>query len=200
MKKILSLIFSCLFLTSAYTQNLVANNYAFVNTSIMASEDKVLSKNNPVALNNKKDALAYTKHAEAQIKQKKYDLALLNYIAAVDLDPDNLDAVFNRGALKIIIGDYEGSLGDMTRIIKENPADTDAYYNRATAKMSLNDLKGAILDYDAVINLDPEYTAAYYFRGLMKFELKDKQGACADWQKAAKFDSRAAKLLKKYSK
>src|SRR5687768_4899767 len=101
MKKIFSFILSCLFITSAYTQNLVANNYAFVNTGIiMASEDKMPITNNPVALNNKKDALAYTKHAEAQIKQKKYDQALLNYIAAVELDPDNLDAVFNRGALK----------------------------------------------------------------------------------------------------
>jgi hypothetical protein len=39
---------------------------------------------------------------------------------------------------------------------------------------------------------------AYYYRGLMHYELKKDKEACADWTKAAGFDSRAAKMLKKH--
>jgi len=97
-------------------------------------------------------------------------------------------------------GDYRNALTDMSKVIKAKPQDADAYFSRAFSKMHLNNPKGAIQDYNNVLKIDSTYTEAYYYRGVLNAQLNKEKEACADWQKAAEFDDRAAKLLKKHCK
>ena len=72
--------------------------------------------------------------------------------AAIELNPDDADAYYNRALAKGRLNDISGAIKDYTTSIKLSPDRDDAYFNRALARSQLNDISGAIEDYTASIS------------------------------------------------
>ena len=72
----------------------------------------------------------------------------MTYNKVIKIDPNNLDAYFNRGDTKYYLKkDYDGALADYNKIIEIDPNNSDAYIKRGYIKYDLNDINGACLDW-----------------------------------------------------
>ena len=134
---------------------------------------------------------AYANTADYYIKSgnKKFNQgdvygALFDYSKAIEIDPEDYNAINNRGLIKNELKDYEGAIADFIKVIEMNPKDDFAYNNRGNSKFYLKDYEGAIADYTKAIEINPKYLNAYNNRGNSKYYLKDYEGAIADYTKA----------------
>ena len=71
--------------------------------------------------------------------QGNYQGAIADYTRAIEINPQNVDAYYNRGLAKDDSGDYEGAIADYTKAIEINPELAIAYANRGNSKNKLGD-------------------------------------------------------------
>ena len=115
--------------------------------------------------------------------------AIEDYTKAIEINPRDADAFFNRAILKEeILKDYKGALSDYAQTIKINSKYADAYYNRGLLKVEiLKDNNGALFDFTQVININSKDADAYWNRSIVKENIGDLRGAVHDQNKALKF-------------
>ena len=80
-----------------------------------------------------------------------------DYDTALDLDPDNFLAHYNRGLLRMQLGDDNRAIEDFNYVIKMEPENVLAIYNRAILLDKTGDLRAAIRDYTRMINQFPNF-------------------------------------------
>lgn len=100
------------------------------------------------------------------------------------------------GKNKIVQGDFEGAVKELTETIKLNPNDYDAYNMRAIAYSELNKLDKAIDDFTKCIELKP-IAEAYYNRGAAYFAKGQYQLALNDLTQCLKLEPDNIKALYK---
>ena len=80
-----------------------------------------------------------------------------DYDAAIDLDPHNFLAHYNRGLMRVQLGDDNRAITDFDFVIKMEPKNFMAIFNRALLHDKTGNLKAAIRDYTTVINQFPNF-------------------------------------------
>jgi len=90
----------------------------------------------------------------------EYSKAVADCNEAIELNPNDTDAYYNRGCTYGEMGEYEKAIADFDRVIQLNPSDTGAYYNRGLAYKEKGDLHRAAIDLEKCIGLstDPDFT------------------------------------------
>ncbi|NTW57475.1 MAG: hypothetical protein HGB20_10635 [Chlorobiaceae bacterium] len=86
--------------------------------------------------------------------------------------------------LKDALGEYRGTIGELSRIIGEQPENAEAFYSRANAKSCAGDYDGAVKDFTMALKLGlrfREMITAYGNRGIARMETGDDDGAIADF-------------------
>ena len=63
-------------------------------------------------------------------KVGEYERAVEDYTQALQVDPHNSYAYYNRGVTRDRSGDYEGAIADFTQAIGLDPANADFFHNR----------------------------------------------------------------------
>jgi tetratricopeptide (TPR) repeat protein len=137
----------------------------------------------------------YFTSAAQKYQQGDYQGALNDYNRAIQINPRNANAYYNRGLLKATkFQDPQGALADYNRAIKIKPGYDAAYNNRGNLKVEqIKDYPGALADYNQAIKLKPRNADAYYNRGVLKYTLlTDRTGGIADMQQAVKLFQRQA--------
>ena len=115
-----------------------------------------------------------------------FNLALENWNSYLDLYPDDAPALSNRGNVKLVIGDIEGSINDQDKAINLNPNEVDPYINRGIAEEALGLWSLAKKDYIFVISKDSKnFSALYNFANV--------EGSLLNWESARDLFSKAAK-------
>ena len=94
------------------------------------------------------------------------DRAIEAYSHAITLDPNNVDAYYNRGVAYNNKGDSERAIVDFTKVIRMNPNFAQAYYNRGIAYERKGDYTRAIEDFTKAMEMNPGFVKAYYNRGV----------------------------------
>ena len=64
----------------------------------------------------------------------QFNLALQEWNHYLDSYPDDAAALSNRGNVRLVIGDVEGSIDDQNKAIGLNPNEIDPYINRGIAE------------------------------------------------------------------
>lgn len=113
----------------------------------------------------------YTERGSRAHQRNEYDVALADYDVAIQLEPDDAQAYFNRGLVKIELKRYEEALTDFDQAIDLNPNNADAYNNRGGVNTTLENHRAALTDYDEAIRLNPKHLGAYYHRGSLQASL-----------------------------
>ncbi|WP_457629749.1 tetratricopeptide repeat protein [Oceanithermus sp.] len=90
-------------------------------------------------------------YAEALRRFGRNEEALASLDKALELAPEYLPALFNRGVLRYEMGDEEGALADFDRAIEIDPTAAAPYFNRAAIRWALGQREEAIADLDAFI-------------------------------------------------
>ena len=115
----------------------------------------------------------------------KFNVALQEWNHYLDSYPDDAAGLSNRGNVRLVIGDVEGSIDDQNKAIILNPNEIDPYINRGIAEESLGLWSQAKNDYMFVISKDSENISALY-------NLANVEGSTSQWKKARDLFSQAA--------
>ena len=111
-----------------------------------------------------------------------YNEAVLSFNRAVELDPDFLEAYFNRANIRFELIEHQFTISQSRPqiTITQNPVDETTDY----AEPEYPDFTEVIGDYDRVIQIDPTMSFAYYNRGNIKNRMRDFEGAIQDYTAA----------------
>jgi lipoprotein NlpI len=109
---------------------------------------------------------------------------------AIKLNPQNVNAYFNRGLVKSKLEDWDGAMADCTRAIELKPVPVDARTAQVHSllgrlKFDRGDLTGAIADFDQAIKLTPTDAVPYVDRGVANYVNNCASPAIQDFQRAA---------------
>lgn len=137
-----------------------------------------------------------TQYFEAYVEKQKvlhnlerYDEAIVVLNTAINLFPDNISLICNRGVEKIYLGDLTGGLSDLNKSIQSNKLDSldfsTAYRFRGALFLKKEKLNKAINDLTSALKYNPkdQYALATRAECYKMMGLKDK--ACEDYRKAA---------------
>ena len=115
----------------------------------------------------------------------KFNLALKEWNRYLDYYPDDAAGLSNRGNVRLVIGDVEGSIDDQNKAIILNPSEIDPYINRGIAEEALGLWSQAERDYKFVISQDSKNFSALY-------NLANVKGSTSEWGKARDLFEKAA--------
>jgi tetratricopeptide (TPR) repeat protein len=79
--------------------------------------------------------------------------ALEDYDRALELNPRNGQAIYNRADIQIEMGEYESVLSNFSKLIERNPKDAHTYYARGYVSYKQKDFYAANEDYGQAINI-----------------------------------------------
>ena len=77
--------------------------------------------------------------------------SLADYDRAIQLNPNNAIAYYNRGNAKYALGRNQEAIADYDRASQRDSNNANAYNNRGKAKYALGKNQEAIADYDRAI-------------------------------------------------
>jgi tetratricopeptide (TPR) repeat protein len=107
--------------------------------------------------------------------------AILAYGRALELQPNLVDAYYNRAFALQLTGDWVGAKDDYDTVIELDPSYMAAYYDRGLMLQITHDLTGAIADFEQALKLDPDYAAAHYQPGYSSNWMQALNSLCWDY-------------------
>ena len=110
--------------------------------------------------------------------------AMEAFTAALEADPRNVQASYERGRLLLVIGEPQNAVADFTTAILGDPAFGRAYVGRAQAKLVLKDAKSAIADFDQAIVVAPKDYEVHVARAAFRIRIGNLPGARGDLENA----------------
>lgn len=98
--------------------------------------------------------------------QEKWDQAIQEYTAALELDTVNVEVLGSRGSAYTYKGMYNEAINDLTKAIELEPDNVLPYYNRSQTYIHMGEYDKAIADCDKIIELGLEWHFNYYNRAV----------------------------------
>ena len=112
------------------------------------------------------------------------DEALRSFERALGLEPDNVEALTNRGVALHDLARYDEALADHEHAIAVRPGDAAVLNNRGVTLHKLRRLEEALASYDSALASRPDYVEALANRGVTLYELKRFDEASASYDRA----------------
>lgn len=136
------------------------------------------------------------KQGEAALAAKDVAGALKAFDAALDADPKNARAAYDRGRINLVLHKNTNAVADFTTAILAEPTMGVAYSARAEAKIIMKDEKSGFEDLDAGVKASPKNPEVYIMRATYRMRKGDVAGTKSDLQMARTVaDGDMAKML-----
>lgn len=87
---------------------------------------------------------------------------------------------FESGKTKLLSGNMDEAIADLTTAIDSGAASIDTYILRGEAYMQSGDYRNAMADFDLALEKDPQNAVAFYDRSLLNTRLEDYGAALND--------------------
>ncbi|MGA2129871.1 MAG: tetratricopeptide repeat protein [Xanthobacteraceae bacterium] len=116
------------------------------------------------------------------------DRAIVDFDAAIRIDPSYAVAFFDRGVAYGAKGDYDRAIADYSEVIRLDPGSAFAFNNRGSAFDAKGDHDRAIADFTVAIQLDPSYVFAFNNLGNSYDAKGDHDRAIAEFGAAIRLD------------
>lgn len=110
------------------------------------------------------DAELYLSRAITRYYQWKLDHALADYDEAIRIRPNHFIAHYNRGLLRMNVGDNNRAIEDFNFILEKEPHNDQALINRGILRLQTGDYLGAIHDFSQIIKEHPNFLEGYQYR------------------------------------
>lgn len=117
----------------------------------------------------------------SKANKQDYRGAIANYNQALQINPNNPDAYFQRGVAHYQLGNKQATIKDFNQVLRLTPKNPLAYLIRGSVRGELKDYQGAIKDLNQGISLNPNNHFIYYSRGFVRNSMGDTKGAIADY-------------------
>ena len=125
----------------------------------------------------------------AHYKDKRYDLAIGQLTAAIDLDPGVRNYYWYRGLANSGLSMFGEAIEDYNAAIGLDPASATLRALRGSAYSKNGQPDLAMFDLDKAISLQPDHAMAYYTRGDAHTKIGKRLEAKADYDAACLLDS-----------
>ena len=99
-------------------------------------------------------AKKFKKQADTYLKEKNYLGAIEEYTKVNDLEPNNYDALFNRGLCFESIREHQKAIDDFLACNKLDLKDKEVYLKIGSLYMTLNNYESAIKTFDQLLVID----------------------------------------------
>jgi tetratricopeptide (TPR) repeat protein len=119
----------------------------------------------PPQNNTADQAAQLVQNGDTFSQQGRYDEAISEYTAAIELAPDLVDAYLARGQAYCFKDRSLMAVSDYSEAIELDPESTAAYYGRGWAHLANRAYDAAISAFTKAIELDPALVRAYNGRG-----------------------------------
>jgi len=129
-------------------------------------------------------AWAYVNRGWAYRLQEKDDLAMADFDTALNLDPKDVDALYERGNVYLHRKDYGKAIADYDAAIQLRPGAAGLWDNRGMAYHESGQYERAIKDYDEAIRLNPKDYRALNNRGQARRNMGKYDLAIQDYDAA----------------
>lgn len=107
---------------------------------------------------------------------------------AIRLDPNNVEAYYDRGLAYLDLEDFDQAIRDFTEVLRLDPNKVEAYYDRGYAYLEMGNFDQAISDFTEVLRLDPNKVGAYCGRGIACVGTDDLDQAITDFAEVLRLD------------
>ena len=148
--------------------------------------DGILALEATLRLHPRADTHFLLAGAHAQIG--RVDEALANYDAAVRLEPGYVDALNNRGNIRLQKGQAAAALPDYEAALRFDPSHVDAHLNAAVALLTLHRPAEAIAHCETAVRLRPDYGPAHWKFGDTLLQLNRPGPAAERYAEAVRLD------------
>jgi tetratricopeptide (TPR) repeat protein len=136
----------------------------------------------------------------AALQAKDVVKAMAAFNAAVEADPANADAAYERGRVLAMIGEPKAAIIDFTAAIVARPAFGRAYAERGAAKFVIDAKEEAFADFGNAILQSPKDHEVYVLRATHWLKLGRLDDARLDIEKAASLaDEKTAASLRRFA-
>lgn len=98
-------------------------------------------------LTPKEKSMTFLQQGVQEASQGDYPAAIAAYTQALNTDPANADAYYNRGVAHYYLGKPQLALEDFTQAIQLDPRYPEAYGNRGELRLQAGDWQGAHQDF-----------------------------------------------------
>jgi tetratricopeptide (TPR) repeat protein len=138
------------------------------------------------------------KQGEVALAAKDVAGALKAFDAALEADPSNAKAAYNRGRMNLVLHKNAQAVADFTSAVLSDPKLGVAFSARGEVKIILEDEKGAFADFDAGVAASPNEPEVYILRATYLMRVGKALAAKADLVSAKTFaKGDMAKMLDK---
>jgi Tfp pilus assembly protein PilF len=130
------------------------------------------------------EAQAVTTRALTLVRSGKTEEALAAFNNAIEIDPNNADALYGRGLLYQGEKEHQLAVDDFTAANGLRPQQAEPLLGRAISYLALNKIKEAGADLDEAAQDDPQNVQIWTTRGLAYERLGDKAKAAESYGRA----------------
>ena len=96
----------------------------------------------------------FQKRGDGNFVKGEYDLAVVNYSKAIDLNPKEPSVYLSRGLVYYNRKFYDLAVADYSKVVEIDPKEMMAYYYRGDSFEKLGELQKAVDDFKKVVELD----------------------------------------------
>ncbi len=129
-------------------------------------------------------AQVYATHAQMLAKSGKNEEALAEFNQAIDLDPNNAEALYGRGLLYQSEKQNAQAIEDFTAANGLKPQQAEPLLGRAVSYLALDKFKEAAVDLDEAVQADPQNAQIWTTRGKAYERLGEKAKAAESYGRA----------------
>ncbi|MCL5096673.1 MAG: tetratricopeptide repeat protein [Candidatus Omnitrophica bacterium] len=117
-----------------------------------------------------------------------------NALAALEeqlrMDPGNVKALLNKGALCIQIKDFKRAIPPLDQVLRIEPRNSAAQMNRAIANLQDGNLVAAEKDYEALLEMVPHFYRAYFGLAQIAYQRHNTSRAIDNYELYLKYAPR----------
>jgi tetratricopeptide (TPR) repeat protein len=134
--------------------------------------------------NEKPKVKALLKQGVALSNLGKDEEALKAFEKAIEINPTDPEAWYNKGVALGKLGKNEEALKAFEKAIEINPTDPEAWYNKGVTLSKLGKDEEALKAFEKAIEINPNYDKAWYNKGVALGKLGKDEEALKAYEKA----------------
>ncbi|GAB4556478.1 MAG: hypothetical protein OHK0023_28880 [Anaerolineae bacterium] len=139
---------------------------------------------------------AYARRAGAQLAADNPQACLEDCQAALQHNPNLVEAYHNRGMAYSKLEKYQEAAAAYSEALRLAPKNIRLYVNRGVVRAHLNDHDGAIADYTAALEINPNLAEAYFNRSLSHNARDNFEAAIKDYSQAMALNLSSTQILR----
>src|SRR5690606_30116468 len=136
----------------------------------------------------------------ANAKLRRTQAALRDLGRALEIEPDNAEALVRRAAVNLERKRADAALEDLNQAIGIDAEMADAWYHRALAQKQKGDLEASKADVEKALTLDPSFAEAHLLKASLSETEGDTEAAIAGYRKALELDPFSQEARKAFEK